>query len=147
STIGTQPLPVTNAPLVLDGRDMFNFGKASFLGGDVAQLDKSAFFNMAHGVFTYATDSDFGPAFRNLGLFIKVAAATPSSSRAALVVYLSSFVNNGRVQFESGTLRVLAYAQGDASALLDGGVLGSGNPIQFSGGALRGTGAINADVN
>lgn len=162
-TRGTQPMPIGNAPLVLDGRHLFNFGRADFSGGDVLQRNQSAFINTGRGVFTYGSDGDFGPLFRNFGVFIKGGVTTTTSKTSASTTFTSShagaaggttspvanmsiFVNNGQVFLKSGMLHVFAYAQGGGSTMLTGGGLAADNPIQIGDGVVGGGGVISGDV-
>jgi hypothetical protein len=155
----------------LDGRTLDNVGAATF-ASTPAGLDGG--FNLADGaVFnngspsntqaSFTADVNYGlpsiygdGTFNNYGAFAKTNTAPlsfgiPFNSTGSVIVQQASLglgnaTNSGTVTVSSGTaLGVGSYTQTAGATILNGGTI-NGGALSINGGALSGTGTINANV-
>ncbi len=109
-----------------------NTGAVTWIDGEIG-LGLGTLDN--HGLFDAFTDADItGGTFNNLGTFTKA----DSSGETVVGV----FNNIGQVYARSGRLSFGVYTQTDGETVLEGGDIGSGEPLRFLGGALTGSGTV-----
>ncbi|HKM52557.1 MAG TPA: Ig-like domain repeat protein, partial [Isosphaeraceae bacterium] len=160
-----------NANETLQGVVLQNAGAASFWGGNFGSYglylqDGAGIDNQPGGSFTIlnnATIYSDGSAtyFSNAGSLTQVAGAVgnsviqaaftetasgTTSLQGGTLSLLSTAANSGTVTVSSGTtLSVGSYTQSAGTTVLNGGSI-NGGPLSIDGGALSGTGTINASV-
>jgi len=160
-----------NANETLQGVVLQNAGAASFWGGNFGSYglylqDGAGIDNQPGGSFTILTNATIysdGSAtyFSNAGSLTQVAGAVgnsviqaaftetasgTTSLQGGTLSLLSTAANSGTVTVSSGTtLSVGSYTQSAGTTVLNGGSI-NGGPLSIDGGALSGTGTINASV-
>ncbi len=167
---------ITITGAILEYGTLNNYGTAAWTGGTVTADNGAVFNNESGATFDAQSDASFGwdgsgavPTFNNLAgaSFVKSGGSGPSGTQMSLVFNNAGAVvvqsgslqlggsfpggqpvmNSGTVSIGSGTtLGTLSeYDQTAGSTTLDGGTF-SGGDLNIEGGALSGSGTINANV-
>lgn len=143
----TTIINATTGYVTIDGRTITNSGAMTYNGSPYylqlangAAFNNNATFELANNQTIYAYGST--PVFTNgaAGIFQKT---TPTGSTS----FNPSFVNNGSVLANSGTISFGGGFTQTAGSTVVNGTISSPSTLVFNGGTLSGSGTISANVS